>query len=118
MPTTENGLVTAIVKAVFKAHPSAWVFKVVGSPYQMTGIPDLLMCVDGLLIGAEVKFVRPGETHEHALSRATPGQRVQIARINTSGGQAGVVTSVQEALDLIDRGLAHRMGEKNGTPDH
>lgn len=94
-----------IVKAVLTTYPGSWVFKVVGSPYQMTGVPDLLICVKGMLAGVEVKFVRPGESPEHARERATPGQRVQIARINAAGGIAGVATSAEEALDIIERGL-------------
>lgn len=106
MPTNEAGLVVDIAKAILKAYPSVWMFKVVGGPYQMAGVPDLLACVDGLLVGMEAKFIRPGESHEHAVERATPGQRVQITRINASGGVAGVVTSSEEALALIRAGKA------------
>lgn len=116
MPNNEAGLVGNIAKAIKKRYPSAWLFKVVGSPYQMTGVPDLLVVVNGLLVGAEVKFVRPGESREHALSRVTPGQRVQIQRINAAGGMAGAVTSVEEALDLIERGLTYRLRQGEG-PD-
>lgn len=111
MPSNEAGLVASIVKAVKKRYPETWVFKVVGSPYQMTGVPDLLLCVNGLLVGAEVKFVRPGESRAHALSRVTKGQRVQIRNINRAGGIAGAVTSIEETFDLIERGLKHRMKE-------
>lgn len=76
----------------------------------MPGIPDLLICLDGLLIGIEIKFPRPGESVEHARARATSQQRRQIRLINDAGGMAGVVTSVQEALDLIRRAfLKHQM---------
>lgn len=105
MPVNEYGLVGAIQKAVRKAYPNVWQFKVVGSPYQMSGVPDLLFCVHGLLVGAEAKFIRPGESHEHAVGRATSLQKAQISRINTAGGVAAVVTSVEETLDLIRRGL-------------
>jgi hypothetical protein len=66
-------------------------------------VPDLLLCIDGLFIGMEIKFPRPGESVEHAKKRATPQQRNQIRLINNSGGMAGVVTSVAEAMDLIHR---------------
>lgn len=114
MATNEGKLVVEIVKAVHKKYPSAWIFKVVGSPYQMTGVPDLLVCVHGLLCGIEVKFPQPSESIEHARSRATPGQRVQIARINEAGGIAGVAVSVDEAMEIIERGLTNRkIGEQN-----
>lgn len=112
MPSRESALVELIVKAVKRRYMDAWAFKVVGSPYQMTGVPDLLFCINGLLVGCEVKHIKPGESVQHARERATQGQRVQIARINRAGGIAGVVTSPEEALDLIERGLKHRLGEK------
>lgn len=82
-----------------------WFFKVVGSPYQMSGVPDILVCIEGMLFGLEVKHQKPGESEQHARDRATPGQLVQIMRINRAGGKAGVVISVQEALALIEDGL-------------
>lgn len=110
MASNEAGLVDQITKAVAKRYPDAWQFKVVGSPYQMSGVPDLLFCIHGLMIGAEVKHQKPGESEEHARSRASALQRVQIMRINRSGGMAGVVLSVEETFDLIERGLQNRFG--------
>lgn len=104
----ETALSKKIAKAVKRHYPSTWVFNVVGSPYQMTGVPDLLLCVEGLLIGAEVKAQRPGESREHAIERATPGQRSQIRRIREAGGTAGVVLSPDDALALIRQALENR----------
>jgi hypothetical protein len=112
-PTSETGLVHAIQKAVKRIWPDAWDFKVVGSPFQKAGVPDLLYCIEGHLIGVEVKFIRPGESKEHAVGRATPQQVNQIIRIRQAGATADVVTSVDEALDLIRRGLERR--EKDTT---
>ncbi len=56
----------------------------------------------------EIKFPHPGESIEHARERATPQQRQQIRRIVNAGGMAGVVTSVEEALDLIHRAFRKR----------
>lgn len=106
MPSNESGEVAAIWKAIRREHPKAWVFKVVGNPYQMSGVPDLLVCVEGLLVGLEVKFQRPGESVEHALSRVTPRQWQQIREINEAGGYAaavlnpaGALAAIREALD-------------------
>ena len=110
-PTSENGLQAAIVKAVMRRHPSAWVFHPVGGPWQMTGVPDLILCVEGRFIGLEVKFIRPGESRDHAVSRVTPGQRMQIRKINQAGGVAAAVMSVGEALGVIDRALSRRLPE-------
>jgi hypothetical protein len=98
----------AVVRGIAKQYPASWVFKVVGSPYQMAGVPDLLVCIQGQLF--------PGESMAHALDRTTPQQRTQIARINRAGGIAGTVTTVKDALDLIGRGLGERTGRgSNGA---
>jgi len=99
----EAQLQSQIWKAIIGLSPNAWIFHPVGGPYQTPGIPDLLVCVDGLLIGMEIKHQKPGESVEHARSRATPQQRKQIRLINNAGGVAGVVTSVAEAIDMIRR---------------
>lgn len=103
--TNETGLVAHIWKAVKEKYPSAWLMKVHGGPMQQAGVPDLLMCVNGMLVGAEAKDQKPGESEEHARERATPLQRIQIAQINAAGGIAGVVLTPEEALDLIERGF-------------
>jgi hypothetical protein len=106
-------LQTRVVKAIKALKPGAYVFHPVGGPYQMPGIPDLLLSVDGLFIGMELKQPKPGESVEHARSRATPQQRNQIRKINESGGIAGVVTSVEEALDLIHRAKVKHRGTES-----
>jgi hypothetical protein len=106
----------AVVRGIAKQYPASWVFKVVGSPYQMAGVPDLLVCIQGQLFGLELKHIKPGESMAHALDRTTPRQRTQIARINRAGGIAGTVTTVKDALDLIGRGLGERTGRgSNGA---
>ena len=107
-PRTETQLQNRIKKEVKKLRPTAWIFHPVGSPYQEPGIPDLLLCVDGLFIAMEIKFPKPGESIEHARGRATIQQRSQIKRIIAAGGMAGVVTSVDEALDLVHRAFVRR----------
>lgn len=98
MARNEAGVVAAIWKAIIAEYPSAWVFKVHGNPYQMAGVPDLLVCVDGLFVGLEVKFNRPGESVQSTLSRVTPRQWVQIDQINRAGGYAAVVIDADGAL--------------------
>ena len=108
MPGPESRLVGRIVKAVRKHYPGAWVFKVHGNPYQPTGIPDLLICIQGILIGAEVKCLGPGESRAAARNRVSPQQRQHLRLINEAGGMAGVVMSIDDTLELIERALAHR----------
>ncbi len=102
-PRNEAQLQARIWKRIIEMRPNAWIFHPIGGPYQTPGIPDLLICIDGLLVGMEIKFPGLTESIEHARKRATLQQRSQIKRINLSGGMAGVVTSEAEALDLIRR---------------
>lgn len=111
-PRTERQLQARICKAVLERFPNAWIFHPVGSPYQLPGVPDLLLCLDGCFVAMEVKLPRPGESHKHAVLRATPQQRNQVRLINTAGGTAAVVTSVEEAIDLLDRAGAGENTEK------
>lgn len=108
MPTNETGLVREIAKAVKRAHPTAWIFKVHGSPTQTIGTPDLLISVEGLLIAAEVKHQKPGESEEHARGRATAVQLRQIEVLRGAGAVAGVVLSAEETLALIAQALSDR----------
>ena len=103
---TETTLVNQIVKAIRAEHPSAWTLKVHGGGYQTVGVPDLILCVDGLFIGLEVKRPRAGESLDHARGRATPGQLAQIHAIGRAGGRASVVISVDEALAAVESALA------------
>ena len=114
MPTNESQLVTQIQKALRKRWPNAWVFKVVGNPYQESGVPDILAVVDGLTCGIEVKHQKPGESEQHARERTSALQRVQIQRIIRAGGIAGTALSSAEAIEIIERGLRRR-GERHGT---
>jgi hypothetical protein len=110
MPTNESGLVRAIVIAVKRAWPDSFGWKVHGSPYQIAGLPDLVFCIRGHFIGLEAKHQRPGESLAHALGRATPAQLEKIQQINTAGGTAAVVTSVDGALALIREALGDNQG--------
>lgn len=105
---TEQQVVARIWRAVRRQYPTAWLLKVHGGAYQRSGVPDLLVCVDGLLVGIEVKERKPGESVLHARARATPGQLAEIAAINRAGGCAGVVLNPEEALDLIGSAVERR----------
>ncbi len=69
-----------------------YAIKIVGSPQQQRGLPDLVACVDGTFVGIEVK--RPGR-------KATPGQARELERIGLAGGRAAVVTSLAELEELL-----------------
>lgn len=103
--SNEGTLVAAIRKAILAEYPTAWTFKVHGSPYQMAGVPDLLVCIDGKLLGLEVKHQKPGESREHAEGRVSPQQHFQMDAIRRAGGTAAVVMSVDESLAAIEKVL-------------
>ena len=108
MSSNEAQVVGLIGKEILRRFPTAWVFKVVGSPYQMVGVPDLLVVIDGLLFGLEVKHQKPHETKVAARRRTTAGQRYQISRINRAGGVATTVLTPYEAVRVIAWGLRER----------
>ena len=70
----------------------AYVFKVVGSPLQQRGTPDLLVCWWGKFIAIEIKV--PGED-------ATPMQNHEIHKIREAGGCGVVVKSVGDVEVLL-----------------
>lgn len=117
MPSNESGLVAAICRRISRDYPEAWQFKVVGNPYQMTGVPDLLLCVAGRFVGIEVKFQRPGESFEHAMGRVSSRQWVQIWKIRQAGGTAGWACSVEMAMELIEESLEGGDGSRPDEPE-
>lgn len=70
-----------------------WYFKVHGSIYQPSGIPDILACVNGKFVAIEVKRSDRGVV--------SPLQKAQIQKIKENGGIAGVACSMEEFLEII-----------------
>lgn len=75
-----------------------FVFKVHGSEYMMAGLPDLIVCAEGLFIGLEVKLP---STRENTSAR----QDYVHGLIRDAGGHAQVVCSPDEAVDYIKAAL-------------
>jgi len=86
--------VTKAIMAYLKGR-GVWCFKVAGGPMQQRGVPDIICCWGGSFVALEVK--RP------ELGRLTDLQALTIERIRAAGGVAEVVTSVEEAVAVIDR---------------
>lgn len=97
-PRNETQLTARIVAAIEREYPSAWVLKVHGNGYQRVGIPDLLVCVAGRLVGLEVKHQKPGESVEHLLGRVRAVQAAEIDKLRRAGATAAVVWTVEQAL--------------------
>nr|DAU43819.1 MAG TPA: Nuclease [Caudoviricetes sp.] len=105
MASNESGVVEAIRKRIAAEWPSSVTWKMHGSIYMETGIPDIMCCVEGRLIALEVKHRKPSESESHAYSRTSVEQVRQIRRIRAAGGAActvldegGAVRAVREAL--------------------
>lgn len=76
-------------------------FKVHGSEYMMAGLPDIIVCAEGLFIGLETKL-------PEYRTNVSPRQVVVHTQIEHAGGTARVVCSSQEALAAIREALDDR----------
>lgn len=90
--TKESAIVVRIVAALKKR--GCFVIKLHGGPMQRSGLPDLLVLLDGRAVFLEVK--RPGE-------QATPLQVHTLRLLRVVGAVAEVVTSVEEACRVVFR---------------
>ena len=73
-----------------------WFFKVHGSIFQPSGIPDILACINGKFVAIEVKCSKGGIV--------SPLQKAQIQKIKENGGIAGVACSMEEFLEILKEG--------------
>ena len=73
-----------------------WFFKVHGSIFQPSGIPDILACINGKFVAIEVKRSKGGIV--------SPLQKAQIQKIKENGGIAGVASSMEEFLEILKEG--------------
>lgn len=87
----ESKLTRKIKKAVEAA--GAYARKIHGSMY-VEGIPDIVLCYRGCFIGLEVKM--PGKAR-----KLTQLQKHNLDQIEKAGGYGRVVTSVEEALQVL-----------------
>lgn len=97
----EAALVKASAAALHREFPDAWIFKVVGSPMQALGVPDVLVLNGGRFCGLEFKHQKEGESEQHARSRASRHQLRQMDLIRRAGGVAEVVLTVDEAVATV-----------------
>lgn len=69
-------------------------FKIHGGPTMMAGLPDIIVCANGLFIGLETKLP---ETRRNV----SPRQHYVHELIGQSQGVAAVVCSSKEALQIV-----------------
>lgn len=73
-------------------------FKVHGSEFMMAGLPDIIVCANGLFIGLETKL--PSTRGD-----VSPRQVYVHSQIENAGGIATVVCSPAEALAVVEKAL-------------
>lgn len=93
MPKPETLLRGRIIKRLRQERPGFWVV-LHGSAMQKAGMPDILGCYKGRYVGLEVK------TPDNKAG-ATQKQAYTLEEITRAGGIAGVISSVEQALDLV-----------------
>jgi Holliday junction resolvase len=73
-------------------------FKVHGSELMMAGLPDIIVCADGLFIGLETKM--PGKEKNTSARQDFVHEQIQL-----SGGIAKVVNSEAAAIAAVEQAL-------------
>lgn len=76
-------------------------FKIHGSEYMMSGLPDIIVCAEGLFIGLETKM---------PAKRSNTSRRQELVHgwIIKAGGVAEVVCSPAEAISVVERTIELR----------
>lgn len=98
VPQTEAKLSREIREEIEFAWEEACIQKNWGGRFSAKGIPDLTGSVMGRAVALEVKQPR-------YRSRVTREQKAWMERYRKSGAIVGVVTSIPEALQLIEDNL-------------
>lgn len=79
-------------------------FKVHGNEYTMVGLNDIIVCAEGYFIGLETKNPEDRNKEDaHTRSQARVHQKIRDA-----GGQAVVVCSPEEAIQVVELWLRRR----------
>lgn len=94
----ESGIVKTILKYL-KTQSECFFWKEHGGMYGTAGIPDIIACIGGKFYGFEVKTER---------GRATALQEATIRKIQSAGGIAVVVRSVEDVKAVLE-------AEENGS---
>jgi hypothetical protein len=102
VPSNEHGLtkeVRAYLERLKLAHRRVWGFKTSGGLYQMVGLPDWILCVNGRFVAIETK-------HPDGSTEANPKQGWVLAKIAAAGGLVLVARRMAEIEALVEVALA------------
>ncbi len=78
-------------------------FKVHGNEHMMAGLPDIIVCAEGVFVGLETK-------HPETRDNTSPRQDYVHSKIRQAGGTAVVVCSPAEAVRAVEKALAEMYG--------
>ena len=82
-----------VIQFIRKSYPDAWVYK--AADRFTSGIPDLIICKEGLFYAIELKA---------GSNKPTPIQNHVMRKIRDAGGRAAVCRSVEEVKQFIEKG--------------
>lgn len=106
---SKEGPETRLIKKMKAAAKTKYGHRIVvikyhGGPFTEAGVPDLLICLDGVFIGCEVKAPENyGNNVERAARTGTSvKQEAFLNRIAQSGGIACVMASVEGFMAMLD----------------
>lgn len=90
----ESKIVDKISAYLNAQKPAVWHFKVHGGMFQEAGIPDIVGCKEGIFFALEVKT---------QTGKPTKLQEYTLKKIKEAGGICGVVRSVEDVKNLLDK---------------
>lgn len=96
MAQRESRLSRHIMEAI--RREGYFCFKIHGGPTMMAGLPDIIVCADGVFVGLETK-------NPESRNDVSARQKLTHSMIRKSGGYVAVVCSVGEAIDAIAEAL-------------
>ena len=97
----EKDIVTAILRYL-KTEPHCFAWKTHGGMYGQAGLPDIIVCFNGLFTAFEVKT---------PIGKLTKLQESTLQRIRDAKGEAFKVTSTDE-VRMVIKNLGERLEDK------
>lgn len=93
MPLSETKLKNQVISLLRREFPSVWFYKC--ADRFTAGIPDLIMCKEGMFYAVELKV---------GFNKASPIQEFVMREIRKAGGRVCVCRSVEEVRNFIEKG--------------
>lgn len=91
----ESNLVLKVERYLKTYRERAWFVKTAGNAAQRSGIPDILICIDGNFIGLELK-------REDGSGRPSKQQEIECSKIQKAGGYSLISNDFTEIKNYIE----------------